>query len=250
MRRLEVRRHTPAVEVGEVGAQQVLGDPLPAMIRMRRQQAQIGMRLCLRMVPSNRSQSANIAFWARYPRFSTTTPRSCSSCSSLISSPPGGIHTATAHRRRRGRSSRGASHPPRRCANTPGGEPSSHPRGARAVRQTGSSANARVIVSVTGVDVVLGRDPHGTFLLVRVIGMPFSRESVSHPLAVRRAEVAAVRAIVPSIVRVTLAGSRARRVREPRPHRPREGLPPRPRHRRTDGSHGRRRRPPAPDHRA
>jgi len=36
--------------------------------------------------------------------------------------------------------------------------------------------------------------------------MPFSRESVSHPLAVRRAEVAAVRAIVPSIVRVTLAG--------------------------------------------
>jgi NADPH-dependent ferric siderophore reductase len=36
--------------------------------------------------------------------------------------------------------------------------------------------------------------------------MPFSRESVTHPLAVRRAEVAAVRAIVPSIVRVTLAG--------------------------------------------
>jgi len=36
--------------------------------------------------------------------------------------------------------------------------------------------------------------------------MPFSRESVSHPLAVRHAEVIAVRAIVPSIVRVTLAG--------------------------------------------
>ncbi len=36
--------------------------------------------------------------------------------------------------------------------------------------------------------------------------MPFSRESVSHPLAVRRAEVAEVRAIVPSIVRVTLEG--------------------------------------------
>jgi NADPH-dependent ferric siderophore reductase len=36
--------------------------------------------------------------------------------------------------------------------------------------------------------------------------MPFSRESVSHPLAVRRAEVAAVRAIVPSVVRITLAG--------------------------------------------
>ena len=36
--------------------------------------------------------------------------------------------------------------------------------------------------------------------------MPFPRESVSHPLAVRHAEVIAVRAIVPSIVRVTLAG--------------------------------------------
>ncbi len=36
--------------------------------------------------------------------------------------------------------------------------------------------------------------------------MPFSREYVSHPLAVRRAEVAAVRSIVPSIVRVTLSG--------------------------------------------
>ncbi len=37
--------------------------------------------------------------------------------------------------------------------------------------------------------------------------MPFSRESVAHPLAVRRAEVVAVRAVVPSIVRVTLAGA-------------------------------------------
>lgn len=36
--------------------------------------------------------------------------------------------------------------------------------------------------------------------------MPFSRERISHPLAVRRAEVVAVRPIVPSIVRVTLAG--------------------------------------------
>jgi NADPH-dependent ferric siderophore reductase len=37
--------------------------------------------------------------------------------------------------------------------------------------------------------------------------MPFSREAVQHPLVVRRAEVAAVRAVVPSIVRVTLAGA-------------------------------------------
>ncbi|MEO5920870.1 MAG: siderophore-interacting protein, partial [Pseudolysinimonas sp.] len=36
--------------------------------------------------------------------------------------------------------------------------------------------------------------------------MSFIRESVRHPLVVRRAEVAAVRTIVPSIVRVTLAG--------------------------------------------
>jgi NADPH-dependent ferric siderophore reductase len=37
--------------------------------------------------------------------------------------------------------------------------------------------------------------------------MLFTRERISHPLAVRRAVVAAVRPIVPSIVRVTLAGS-------------------------------------------
>ena len=37
--------------------------------------------------------------------------------------------------------------------------------------------------------------------------MPFSRETVRHPLVVRRATVAAVRQVVPSIVRVTLAGA-------------------------------------------
>lgn len=36
--------------------------------------------------------------------------------------------------------------------------------------------------------------------------MPFTRETVRHPLAVRRATVAAVRHVVPTIVRVTLAG--------------------------------------------
>jgi NADPH-dependent ferric siderophore reductase len=36
--------------------------------------------------------------------------------------------------------------------------------------------------------------------------MPFTRETVRHPLAVRRATVSAVRHVVPSIVRVTLAG--------------------------------------------
>ena len=36
--------------------------------------------------------------------------------------------------------------------------------------------------------------------------MPFTRESVRHPMAVRRARIAAVRRLVPSIVRVTLAG--------------------------------------------
>jgi NADPH-dependent ferric siderophore reductase len=36
--------------------------------------------------------------------------------------------------------------------------------------------------------------------------MPFSRETIDHPLAMRRAEVVAVRAVVPSIVRVTIAG--------------------------------------------
>jgi NADPH-dependent ferric siderophore reductase len=36
--------------------------------------------------------------------------------------------------------------------------------------------------------------------------MPFSRESVQHPLVVRRAQVATVRPVVPTIVRVTLAG--------------------------------------------
>ena len=36
--------------------------------------------------------------------------------------------------------------------------------------------------------------------------MPFSRESIRHPLAVRRGVVSAVRAVVPSIVRVTLSG--------------------------------------------
>ncbi|MEO8261184.1 MAG: siderophore-interacting protein [Pseudolysinimonas sp.] len=36
--------------------------------------------------------------------------------------------------------------------------------------------------------------------------MPFSREVVRHPMSVRRARVAAVRQIVPSIVRVTLEG--------------------------------------------
>jgi NADPH-dependent ferric siderophore reductase len=36
--------------------------------------------------------------------------------------------------------------------------------------------------------------------------MPFDRETVRHPLAVRRASVAAVRHVVPSIVRITLEG--------------------------------------------
>lgn len=36
--------------------------------------------------------------------------------------------------------------------------------------------------------------------------MPFERQSVRHPLALRRATVAAVRPIVPSIVRITLEG--------------------------------------------
>jgi NADPH-dependent ferric siderophore reductase len=36
--------------------------------------------------------------------------------------------------------------------------------------------------------------------------MPFTRESVRHPMAVRRTEVVAVRPVVPSIVRVTVAG--------------------------------------------
>jgi NADPH-dependent ferric siderophore reductase len=36
--------------------------------------------------------------------------------------------------------------------------------------------------------------------------MPFSRETVRHPLAVRRATVASVRSVVPSMVRVTLEG--------------------------------------------
>ena len=41
---------------------------------------------------------------------------------------------------------------------------------------------------------------------VSVRSMPFSRESVRHPVVVRRATVSAVRRVVPSIVRVTLAG--------------------------------------------
>jgi len=37
--------------------------------------------------------------------------------------------------------------------------------------------------------------------------MPFTRESIRHPLAVRRAAVAAVRPLTPTMVRITLAGS-------------------------------------------